>query len=54
MTPDIINQFFRLFSGIAVIQHTKGTEDDGDGQEKQQFHGRYSLKGDTFRGTDAM
>ena len=42
IAPNIIHQFFGLFSGVAIIQHAKGTKDDGDGQEKQQFHDLYS------------
>ena len=42
VAPDVVNQFFCLFSGIAVVQYPEGTENDGDRQEKQQFHSLYS------------
>jgi len=42
VAPDVVNQFFRLFSNVAVVQDPEGTENDGDRQEKQQFHSLYS------------
>mgnify|MGYP006299863515 CR=1 FL=1 len=44
VTPDLVNQFFRLFSGVAVVKDTKGAEDNGDRQEKQQLHNMYSRR----------
>lgn len=43
IAADIIHQFFRFFSGVAVVDDTKSAEDNGNRQEKQQFHGQDSL-----------